>query len=125
MSLIEVHGRLAYTGLYFIILMAFWGLWRFLRKQGPDSNYWGALIIGELLILVQGALGAYLFVSGHHPGRSIHLLYGIASALVIPGVYAYTKGAQDRRTMLIYAVALLFLVGLIIRAMTTAAGTSG
>lgn len=120
MTLSLFHGRLAISALLFILFMGLWGLWRYFRKEGLTPNYWGALVIGEVLILLQGGLGGYLYLTGLHPARSIHILYGVASALVIPGVYAFTKGTEDRRTMLIYAVALLFLVGLIIRGITTA-----
>jgi len=110
---------MATTALLFILFMAAWGLWRYFRKQGVESSYWGALIIGEILILVQGALGAYLWLSGLRPDRDIHFLYGVAAALVIPGVWAFTKGRQERREMLIYGLMLLFLVGLLLRAMGT------
>jgi hypothetical protein len=120
MTLAVVHGRLANTALLFMLFMGLWGLWRYFHKEGLNANFWGALVIGEILILIQGLLGAYLYLTGLRPERSLHILYGIASALTIPGVYAFTKGADDRRTMLIYSVALLFLVGLIIRGITTA-----
>jgi hypothetical protein len=120
MSLSDVHGRLANTALFFMIFMALWGLWRLLRKQGLSSNYWGALVIGEILVIVQGLLGGYLWLIGLRPDRSIHILYGVVAALVIPAIYAFTKGGQERREMLIYAVALLFMVGILIRAMGTA-----
>lgn len=125
MSLSEIHGRLAYTALYFIIFMSMWGLWRLLRKQGLGSNYWGALIIGEILIVVQGLLGGYLWLIGARPERSIHVLYGVVAALTIPAIYAFTKGGQERREMLIYAVALLFQVGILIRAIGTAIASAG
>lgn len=120
MPLGEIHGRLGYTALYFMVLMAVWGLWRFFRKQGVDSNYWGALVIGEILIVLQGLFGAYLWIIGERPGRSIHILYGIITALVIPGVYAYTKGDEHRQAILIYGVALLVAALLVVRAITTA-----
>lgn len=120
MSLAEVHARLGLTALYFMVFMALWGFWRFFRKQGVNSNYWGALLIGEMLIIAQGLLGAYLFIIGARPERSIHILYGVVTALVIPGVYAYTKGDEQRRSMLIYSSALLISVLLILRAITTA-----
>ena len=120
MSLVDIHARLGNTALYYAIILALWGLWRVIRKQGVDSNYWGALLIGEILIILQGALGAYLWLSGARPGRSIHILYGIVAAITIPAIYAYTKGNQDRRVMLIYGVALLAVVGIIIRAIMTA-----
>ncbi len=60
-----------YTGVWvirrciFMILMAVWGLWRFFRKQGVDSNYWGALVNGEILIACPRVTGG---VSMDHRG---------------------------------------------------------
>ncbi len=120
MALGEIHGRLGYTALYFMVILALWGMWRYFRKQGVDSNYWGALMIGEILIIAQGLLGAYLYIIGARPERGIHILYGVATALVIPVVYAYTKGDEQRRVMLIYGSALLISALLILRAISTA-----
>lgn len=124
MSLVEIHGRLANTALFFTLALALWGLFRYFRKQGLDSSYWGALIIGEVVYLVQGALGAYLFFSGvgNLTGRYIHILYGVTSLLVIPAVFAFTRGEGEgeRRVQLVYALALLFLVGIMLRAQMTA-----
>jgi hypothetical protein len=122
MSLSDLHGRLANTALIYFGLLALWGLWRAFRKQGLDSSYWGALVIAEILIFVQAGLGAYLWLVGERPGRGVHILYGVVAFLIIPGLYAYTKGENDRRVMVIYAVTLLIGVGIILRAMTTAFG---
>lgn len=122
MSLAEIHGRLANTALFYFLILAAWGLWRFFRKQGPDSNYWGALVIAEILILIQGLLGGYLWLTGERPAQGIHLLYGAVAVLVIPGVYAYTKGGEGRRVILVYGVALLFAVGIALRAIGTGYG---
>lgn len=123
MSLVEVHGRLSNTLLLYVILLAVWGLWRFIRREGVGSSYWGALAIAEILVVVQGLLGAYLwFINSLRPERgAIHILYGIISALAIPAVYVYTKGGDERREMLVYAAVLLFTVGLILRAISTGA----
>lgn len=120
MSLVDIHGRLANTVILYFGIVALWGFWRYFRKQGPDSNYWGALFIGEGLVLIQGLLGAYLWFIGARPDRSIHILYGIVVAMVPPAVYLFTKGDDRRQVMLIYAVALVIAVGLAIRAMMTA-----
>src|SRR4030067_2262579 len=95
MSLVEIHGRLANTSLIFFLIMAVWGFWRFFRRQGLGASYWGALVIAEVLIVTQGGLGAYLWISGLRPLRGfIHILYGGASVLAIPLVYSYTKGRE-------------------------------
>lgn len=119
MPWVEFHARLANTTLLFCIIMALWGSWRFLRKQGIGSSYWGALWIAEGLILFQVALGFFLWFTGFQPARSIHILYGIVSALAIPLVFFYTRGRDARPEMLLYSVAFLILIGLVLRAITT------
>jgi heme A synthase len=120
MSLVEIHGRLANTSLIFLLIMVVWGFWRFFRRQGLGASFWGALVIAEILIIAQGGLGGYLWISGLRPVRgAIHILYGVVSVMAIPLVYIYTKGRQERPEMLMYAVALLIMVGLVVRSMVT------
>lgn len=120
MTLTSLHDRLANTILLYVILLAIWGLWRFIRREGLDSSYFGALVIAEVIILGQGLLGMYLWLINLRPDRGgIHILYGVASALVIPAVYVYTRGGAERRASLVYGAVLLFLAGLIIRGITT------
>ncbi len=121
MTWIEIHGRLANTALLYTGIMALWGFWRYFRRQGIESNYWGALVIAELLYVLQGSLGAFIWLSGAGvPARGgIHVLYGVVSLMVLPGVFFYTKGEATRRAMMVYAAALLFLVGIALRAMST------
>jgi hypothetical protein len=120
MTLTLLHDRLATTALLYMIVLGIWGLWRYFRGQSIEGSFWGALVIAEIVLVVQGLLGGYLYLTGLRPVRGwIHILYGIASVLVIPGVFAFTQGASDRRTTFIYAIALLFLAGLIIRGIAT------
>ena len=121
MSVIEIHSRLGNTALLYSIVMAVWGLWRYFRRQNVDSNYWGALAVAEVLFLVQTGLGAYLYFSGRGQlGRDVHILYGVVSVLVVPGIFAFTRGQAERRAMLIYGTGFLFLIGIVIRAISTA-----
>jgi hypothetical protein len=121
MSLLDIHGRLAYTALYYTIIMAGWGLWRYFRKQSVEGSYWGALVIAEILYLAQATLGVLMLLGGAVlAGRGIHVLYGAVSVLVIPGVFAYTRGDVERRVQLVYGVSFLFLVGIALRAISTA-----
>ena len=120
MSLAEVHGNLAKAALTYFAILAIWGLMRRAHRQGIGSNYWGALVIAELLILAQGGLGAFLwYAAGLRPAQGIHILYGLVSGLAIPAVYVYTRGREEQAEMLIYGIAALVTVGLILRAMAT------
>ncbi|NOZ29411.1 MAG: hypothetical protein GXP39_15355 [Chloroflexi bacterium] len=119
MALIEVHDRLANTVLLYLLAMTLWGWWRFLRRRGVDGSYWGALVIVELVLIVQGGLGGFLWLQGIRPARSIHVLYGVMSILALPTAYAYTRGRGERAEMLLYSVVTLILIGLVLRAMMT------
>ena len=75
MALVEIHTRLANTIVLFCVIMAIWGALRFLRKKGLSGSFWGAMVIAEVLILLQGALGIYLWIMELRPGRGgIHPL---------------------------------------------------
>lgn len=127
MTLTDVHGRLSTTLVLYAVILGVWALFRFFRRQGPDSSYYGALVIAEFLALAQGVLGAILWLGLNlRPERGgVHLLYGITSLLVIPGIYAYTRGGssegkfKERVLSLIYGVALLFLAAIAIRGIAT------
>jgi hypothetical protein len=109
---------LGLTSLFYVVIMTIWGLWRYFRKQGVDSSYRGSLVIAEILLAAQAAMGLFLVLT-RHPQQFMHILYGVVSLLVVPGIFAYTKGEDDRRAMLLYGVGFLFLVGILLRALTT------
>src|SRR6187399_159740 len=122
-TLAFIHDRLSITVLLFMIALGFWGLWNYLRGEGLTGSFWGALAVGELLILLEGLLGATLFLGGHRPARSaIHILYGIVLVMSLPAAFFYTRGRNSRAETLIYAIVALFLAGVSIRARMTGGG---
>jgi len=120
MSLPEIHARLANTAMIYCGILAIWGLFRFFRKEGLSGGYFGAIVIAEILLVIQGAIGVFLWLGAgrYHPGY-VHWLYGFVLVLAAPIVYAYTKGRQDRPEMLLYAVAYIIMVALVLRATVT------
>ena len=119
MSFSEIHARLAGTSLMYLLVVSVWAFWRFFRKQGVDSSYWGMLAIAEILLFAQAGLGGYLWLIGLRPARTIHLLYGFLIPALIPGAYFYTKGRTGRAEILIYATTTIIIVGLLVRATFT------
>lgn len=120
--LVTFHDRLANTAILFIVILALWSLWKFFRKQPIDPSYSGALIIGEVLILAQSALGLIIAVSGGLASLerpSMHILYGVVSALVIPALFIYTKADKRYQVLPVYAVSLIFLAFIVWRLMET------
>ncbi|HEY7035898.1 MAG TPA: hypothetical protein VH482_31475, partial [Thermomicrobiales bacterium] len=99
--------------------VGFWGLWSFVRGGVLGGSLSGALVIGQILIVVQGLFGALLYADGFRPATSIHLLYGVTAAIVLPFVWSYARDRQPRQALLFYSLVSLFVAGLAIRGMTT------
>lgn len=115
-----IHSRLSVTMLLFMIALAVWGFWNYLRGAGVTGSYWGGLAIGEGLIVVEGILGGVLYALGLRPERDVlHILYGIVAVISIPSAFAFTRGRTGRYEVLIYALIALFLAGITSRAQTT------
>jgi hypothetical protein len=121
MGISQIHDRLGNTAIIYVAILAVWAFWRFIRKEGLDSSYWGALVIGEALILATGAIGLYMWIAGLRPDRGIHILYGVISAVGIPLIFTYTRGRESRSTSAVYGSGLLFLAALMLRAVATGA----
>jgi hypothetical protein len=118
-----VHTGLANACLIFSLIIAGYGFWCFFRNQGLSGAFRGVLLFGELLYLAQMIVGITMAVQGLSPvsGRGwVHYLYGVVIVISIPGVFAITKGRDDRSAALTYAVLGLFLAGVALRAMSTA-----
>ena len=119
MSLSEIHNRLADTALLFMLAVSLWAFYRFFRRQGVDSSFWGALAIAEILLVAQLLIGIYLWTQGLRPPRSIHLLYGFLIPAMIPGAFFYTRGRVGRPESLVYGTTTIITVGLLVRAIST------
>ncbi len=123
MSVVELlHDRLATTVMLFFLLVGLWGLLEFAKGGSLGGNIVGALIIGQVLVVVQGAFGMVLFLISDRPEDTIHILYGFTAALVLPFVWSYVRDRAPRQGLLLYSLVSLFVFGLAIRGMTTGGG---
>ena len=118
-TIVFIHSRLALTAIFYALAMGIWAAWSYLRGQSISSNYWGALVIGEMVMLAQGVIGIVMVLSGKMPADIIHFLYGVLVALSWPGVYVYTNARAGRREAAIYALVSFFIFGLAVRAIMT------
>jgi multisubunit Na+/H+ antiporter MnhF subunit len=105
--------------LLFMLALGLWGLVRYLRGGALDGSIAGALVIGWVLIVVQGAMGLIRYIEGPRPADPVHILYGITAALALPFVFTYTRDRNARQALLLYSLVSLFIAGLAIRGMTT------
>jgi hypothetical protein len=119
MSLSEIHSQLSNAVIMYTVALGLWGIYGFSKRRSVSEGFWGALIIGELLILAEGLLGGYLWAQGIRPSRWVHVLYGVTTALGIPAVYVYTRGREGRAENLAYGCAALIVALLTYRAVVT------
>lgn len=120
MAAVELfHDRLATTVMLFFLVAGLWGLAEYARGGTLSGSIAGALIVGQVIVVVQGALGMVLFVYGDRPDDLVHLLYGFTAALSLPFVWSYVRNRAPRQGLLLYSLVSLFIFGLAIRGMTT------
>lgn len=116
----NVHQVIANMGLLYTFVVGVWGLFLFLRRQPPNGNFNGALVIAEGLFVIEALVGLVLVLMGLMPARSIHFLYGVSAVLALPAAFTWARNREDSRAALIYGLTMLFLWGLAERATDTA-----
>jgi hypothetical protein len=121
----SIHGALSNTAWLFFLIIGLWGLLRAIRGQAVNGNYLGAAFIGQLIFVVQSALGATLWLAGNSVGiqrPAIHLLYGAFALVFLPFIYlSVLRGDDTNRAQWVLAFTTLFLFGIALRAISTAA----
>jgi hypothetical protein len=115
-----LHENLATTVMLFFLAVGLWGILEFSRGGGIGGNIAGALVIGQVLVVVQGALGMALYLFTDDRPVFTHLLYGFTAALCLPFAWSYMRDKAPRPGLLMYSLLSLFIFGLAIRGMTTA-----
>ena len=123
-TIILIHSRLSQTVVLFFLFLGIWGLYRAIRRYGVDGSYLGALIIGQVLYIVQGILGGILWASGLLVAVArpeMHILYGAFALVFLPFVFlVWLKGDDSNQAQWVLAFTTLFLFGIAERAISTA-----
>lgn len=125
MTLPLVHTQLAVTATWFTLLVGVWALLHWIFNRPLSPSWFGALIIAELLLIVQAILGMWLYMGmglgGALPRPFIHILYGVVAVITIPAAWGYFGNLPEERVKsLAMAFALIFLWGIVLRAGSTA-----
>ncbi len=116
-----VHDRLEIAFMLFMIVIGVWGCGLFFSNRQIGGDFWGALVIGEGLVLVEAIVGIILYIAGYRPVRGwFHILYGVVALVSIPGAFAFTRGRDQRFEALIYGLLGFFLMGIAMRTRSTA-----
>ncbi len=120
-TLFFIHERVGNAAPLFMGLLGALSLINYIRGLGLDGNVIGVIVVGELMMIVQVALGLILWIAGPFQAHIIHFLYGSLTILTFPAMWFYTRGEMDRRASLIWALVGLFMMGLALRAIGTSA----
>lgn len=121
MPISAIHDRLAISAMLFSAICVVWGFFNYFRKQPVTGGYWGGLVILQILMVAEVALGIVFALSGNGQllRPIVHILYGATMVISLPAAYIYTGGKDTRRENLIYAFVCLWLVFIVERAMST------
>lgn len=124
MPLTVVHDRIADAAAIFVAALAIWALiWR-IRSRPLDGNWYGAAVVGELLIAAQCIIGVILYFQGlgaSLPRPFMHILYGIVAVITLPAAYGYLGQLKDEGAKSLgMAFICFFLWGIVLRASSVA-----
>ena len=112
------HLLLGRSVVFFMLICGVWGVLAHFGWLPSDGRYYSTLVLAELLLIAQAALGVILLVDGRFPRDGIHILYGALSAMVLPTVHSFAT-RRGWNPALPTGLASLFIFGLAIRAFTT------
>ena len=115
-----LHSIISNAFRMFAIIIALWAFLHFYRQNELEGGFWGAVAIGEILIILQAIIGFILMFKGGVPARGVHYIYGILAVLSWPAVFAFSRGGTGRKEALYWGLVSLFLFGIATRAVMTA-----
>ncbi len=79
--MVAVHIALGVALLACFTVAAAWGAWAW-RRERMSRGFWRLLRVGQGLLVVDAAQGAALAFTGHSPGPSLHVIYGLIAIAV-------------------------------------------
>lgn len=120
MTLNQVHSGLADTAVMFIGILGIWAVIIRIRGRALDGAWYGAAMVGELLLVGQVIIGAILFFQGYGGALQrpmLHILYGAVAIITIPAAQTYFGHLENENVKTVaMAVTCIFLWGILHRA---------
>ncbi|MFN2203525.1 MAG: hypothetical protein ACK2UO_20180 [Caldilineaceae bacterium] len=124
MILLRLHDGLANTATIFVLFLGVWAFVLRFRSHPLNASWYGAAVVGEIVILVQAVIGLLMYAQGLGaalPRPFIHILYGVVAVITLPGAYAYIGNIEDEKLKTVMmALICIFLWGILRRAATVA-----
>ena len=124
MPLTQIHAGLANTGVLFIGFLGLWALALRFTNRPLGSSWFGAAVVGELVLVIQGLIGGLLYLQGLDAALMrpfMHILYGVVAVVTLPAAYGYFGNLEDEKVKaLAMAFVCFFLWGILLRASSVA-----
>lgn len=118
-----IHQALTNTAMLYFLALGIWGFYRAVRGQSVNSSYTGALVVAEVLMIVNIVVGGLLWGNGRSAGMArfdVHVLYGAFVLIFLPFVYvALLRGDDSNRAQWVWGFVSLFMFFLIPRFFVT------
>lgn len=120
---LALHRGLTNTAVLYFLILGVWGLFRAVRGREVDSSYLGALVVAQVLLVVNIILGAVLWADGRDVTVvrfDVHVLYGGFVLIFLPFVYAVLlRGDDSNRGQWVWGFVNLFMFFLLPRFFVT------
>ena len=100
MTLSQIHAGLANSATLFVAVLGIWALYLRFRSARLDGAWYGAAVVGEILLLAQGLLGLLLYLQGLDVMLErpfMHVLYGVVAVVTLPAAYSYFGSLDDEK----------------------------
>lgn len=114
-----LHAGFARTGILFFIFLGVWAILLRFRSQPLNASWYGAAVIGELLMIVQVIIGFILYSQGlgeNLPRAFVHILYAAVAVVTLPSAYGYISRMEDENIKtILMAIVCFFLMEVVIR----------
>ena len=124
MGLVQIHAGLANSATLFVAALALWALYLRIRSVPLGAAWYGAAVVGELVIIAQGLVGTILYFQGLGavlPRPFMHILYAVVAVVTLPAAYSYFSSLEDEKVKtLAMALVCAFLWGILLRAASVA-----
>lgn len=116
MQLLNLHESFAWFVIIGNGLAGAWALAAHWVRPLRTRALWWFVIVAQLTIFVQVALGVWLVAGEKITAPKFHMFYGFVAIIAVAIIYSY-RSQMERYRYLLYGGGGLFLMGLGIRAM--------
>ncbi len=107
------HSQFAYIVVAANLVVGVWGIVMWRRKKASTRQFWIALGAAWGSIFIQGLMGLTLFNDYRPPFK--HHFYGFLFAIITLAVFPL-RAENDRRRLLVFSLATLFIGIVAVRA---------